>query len=97
MSVIGDNLAGHAESFVLEAVSNAVRHSGGIQLTVEVAVADELDITVTDDGCGIRPNDGRRSGPADLACAEQVGGPLPPRNALGRGTREHWTVPLPDP
>jgi len=28
MSVIGDDLAGHAESVILEAVSNAVRHSG---------------------------------------------------------------------
>ncbi len=53
MSVIGDDLAGHAESVILEAISNAVRYSGATQLTVAVTVADELDVTITDDGCGI--------------------------------------------
>ena len=55
MSVIRDDLAGHAEAVLMEAISNAVRHSGATQLTVEVSVADELVIKVTDDGCGIRP------------------------------------------
>ena len=97
MSVIGDDLAGHAESVILEAVSNAVRHSGATQLTVEVAVADELDIMVTDDGCGISADNGRRSGLANMASrAEQIGGRCHLATPPGGGTEVHWTVPLPD-
>ena len=97
MSVIGDDLAGHAESVILEAVSNAVRHSEATQLTVEVAVADELDIMVTDDGCGIGTGNGRRSGLANMASrAEQVGGHCHLATPPGGGTEVHWTVPLPD-
>jgi signal transduction histidine kinase len=97
MSVIGDDLAGHAESVILEAVSNAVRHSGATQLTVEVAVADELDIMVTDDGCGISADNGRRSGLANMASrAEQIGGRCLLATPPGGGTEVHWTVPLPD-
>ena len=98
MSVIGDDLAGHAESVILEAVSNAVRHSGATQLTVEVAVADELDIMVTDDGCGISADNERRSGLANMASrAEQIGGRCHLATPSGGGTEVHWTVPLPDP
>ena len=97
MSVIGDDLAGHAESVILEAVSNAVRHSGATQLTVEVAVADELDIMVTDDGCGISADNGRRGGLANMASrAEQIGGHCRLATPPGGGTEVHWTVPLPD-
>ena len=97
MSVIGDDLAGHAESVILEAVSNAVRHSGATQLTVEVAVADELDIMVTDDGCGISADNGRRSGLANMASrAEQIGGHCHLATPPAGGTEVHWTVPLPD-
>jgi len=97
MSVIRDDLAGHAESVILEAVSNAVRHSGATQLTVEVAVADELDIIVTDDGCGISADNGRRSGLTDMAArAEQIGGHCRLATPRGGGTEVHWTFPLPD-
>ena len=97
MSVIGDDLAGHAESVVLEAVSNTVRHSGATQLTVEVAVADELDIMVTDDGSGIGADNRRRSGLANMASrAEQLGGHCHLATPPGGGTAVHWTVPLPD-
>jgi signal transduction histidine kinase len=97
MSVIGDELAGRAESVILEAVSNAVRHSGATQLTVEVAVADQLDILVTDDGCGIGADNGRRSGRANMASrAEQIGGHCHIATAPAGGTEVHWAVPLPD-
>lgn len=95
MSVIGDDLGGHAESVILEAVSNAVRHSGATQLTVEVAVADELDILVADDGCGISAHDKRRSGLANMASrAEHVGGRCQLATPPGGGTEVRWTVPL---
>jgi signal transduction histidine kinase len=96
MSVIGDDLAGRAESVILEAVSNAVRHSGATQLTVEVAVADQLDIMVTDDGCGISADNGRRSGLANMASrAEQIGGQCHLATSPAGGTEVHWAVPLP--
>ena len=97
MSVIGENLAGHAEAVILEAISNAVRHSGATQLTVEVAVADELHITVTDNGCGIRADEGRRSGLANMASrANNAGGHCHLAAPAGGGTQVHWTVPLPE-
>ena len=98
MSVIGDDLARRAESVILEAVSNAVRHSGATQLTVEVAVADELDIMVADDGCGVSADNGCRSGLANIASrAEQIGGHCHLATPPAGGTELHWTVPLPGP
>ncbi|WP_240760809.1 GAF domain-containing sensor histidine kinase [Mycolicibacterium sp. CR10] len=97
MSVIGDELAGHAESVIMEAISNAVRHSGATQLTVDVAVADELVITVTDDGCGISADSDRRSGLANMVTrAEQLGGYCHLATPTGGGTEVRWTAPLPN-
>ena len=95
MSVIGDDLAGHAESVILEAISNAVRYSGATQLTVAVTVADELDVTVTDDGCGISADNQRHSGLANMASrAEQIGGDCHLTTPLGGGTEVNWTAPF---
>jgi len=95
MSVIGDDLAGHAESVVLDAISYAVRHSGATQLTVAVTVADELDVTITDDGCGISADNQRHSGLANMASrAEQIGGDCHLTTPLGGGTEVNWTAPF---
>jgi signal transduction histidine kinase len=67
-------------------------------LTVQVAVANELDIMVTDDGCGISADNGRRSGLANVAArTEQIGGHCRLATPPGGGTEVHWTVPLLDP
>ena len=47
LSVVDAVLADHAEAVVREAVSNAVRHSGGSTVSVGVTVDDNLTITVT--------------------------------------------------
>ena len=95
MSVIGDELAGHAESVILEAISNAVRYSGATQLTVAVTVADELDVTITDDGCGISADDQHHSGLANMASrAEQIGGDCHLTRPPGGGTAVNWTAPF---
>jgi signal transduction histidine kinase len=87
MSVIGDDLAGHAESVIHEAISNAVRRSGATQLTVAVIVADELDVTITDDGCGISADTQRHSGLPNMASrAEQIGGDCHLTTSVGGGT-----------
>ena len=95
MSMIDDDLAGHAELVILQAIGYAVRHSGATQLTVVVTVADELDVTITDDGCGISAADQRHSGLANVACrAEQIGGNCHVTTPLGGGTEVNWTAPF---
>lgn len=95
ISVVGPELADHAEAVVREAVSNAVRHSGAATLTVEIDVADDLIMVISDDGCGI-PADITPSGLNNLARrAEQADGTftfLPQTD--DSGTRLHWSVPL---
>lgn len=97
MTAVGADLAQHAEAAVAEAVSNAVRHSGAAHLSIEVAVADELTIDITDDGCGIPADNQRRSGLANLRRrAEQVGGTCRIASPPAGGTLVHWTAPLVD-
>ncbi|WP_405138009.1 GAF domain-containing protein [Nocardia sp. NBC_01388] len=95
LSVVDAELGDHAEAVVREAVSNAVRHSGAAVLTVEIDVADDLTIIITDDGCGI-PDDITPSGLHNLtARAEQADGHFTmERSGEYGGTRLHWSVPL---
>ncbi len=95
MSVIGDDLADHAESVIRDAVSYAVRHSGATQLTVAVTVADELDVTITDDGCGISADNKPHSGLVKMTSrAEQIGGDCHLTTPPGGGTEVNWTAPF---
>ncbi|WP_333473349.1 sensor histidine kinase [Lolliginicoccus lacisalsi] len=95
-SVVGENLADHAISVIREAVTNVVRHSGASSVSIKVSVADDLDLTISDDGTGISST-GRRSGLANLeARAAECGGHCTIDTAPGRGTTIHWSVPLPD-
>lgn len=57
LSAVDDQLAGQAVPAVIEAVSNAMRHSGAGRLTIEIDVGDKLTIDIIDDGCGIDPGD----------------------------------------
>lgn len=92
---VGGELAEQATPVIVEAVSNAVRHSGAGQLLVDVCVADELTIDITDDGCGIPPESTRRSGLANLRRrAELVGGSCIIRAAVDGGTHIRWVAPL---
>src|SRR5690606_35514219 len=61
LSVIEAGLADHAEAVVREAVSNTVRHAGASAVTVTIEVADNLTVTVTDNGGGF-PEVTTRSG-----------------------------------
>ena len=55
MTVMGVQLADHAEAVITEAISNTVRHSGASRLTIEITAVDELAIDIIDDGRGIPP------------------------------------------
>ncbi|NQE68717.1 sensor histidine kinase [Nocardia gamkensis] len=94
LSVVGDALADHAEAVVRESVSNAVRHSGGNRLAVEITVGDELTVLVEDNGAGM-PAEVTSSGLANLA---QRASMSDGRCTVGRtesgGTRVHWSAPL---
>ncbi|MGK8490602.1 sensor histidine kinase [Nocardia asiatica] len=94
LSVVGDALADHAEAVVRESVSNAVRHSGGNRLAVEITVDDELTVIVEDNGKGM-PADVDPSGLANLAQrANMSDGRCTVRRAEHGGTRVHWSAPL---
>jgi signal transduction histidine kinase len=45
-----------AYRIVVEAVTNAVRHSGGTRCTVSVSVSDALELSVRDNGRGLDPD-----------------------------------------
>ncbi|WP_330253940.1 GAF domain-containing protein [Nocardia sp. NBC_00565] len=101
LSVLEAELADHAEAVVREAVSNAVRHSGAATVSVEISVADDLTIVVTDDGWGI-PNHVIRRGLRNLEQRAEksegrftIGPAYEPEGTNLPGTRLCWSVPLP--
>lgn len=95
LSVVDAALADHAEAVLREAVSNAVRHAAATELVVRVEVADDLSITVTDNGRGITGTV-TESGLANLRDrAEASGGQLSIESRSGGGTVVRWTAPLP--
>ncbi len=97
MTTVGGELADHAEAVTAEAISNALRHSGASRLTVEISVADMFMLEIIDNGCGIPPDNSRRSGLANMNHrAEQLGGTCEITTPPEGGTRIHWIAPLLD-
>lgn len=95
-TLVPEHMVEHIQAVVREGISNAVRHSRGSQVQLEVDVRDSVTITVADDGIGPPPK-GRSSGLRNLrsraqACAGVV--TVEPRE--GGGTVLNWTAPLPD-
>lgn len=79
-----------------EAVSNALRHSGGTRIAVEISFdADAVRLTVTDNGRGFRveaASEGRgMCGMRDRA--SRAGGDVAIDSDVGRGTEVRATVP----
>lgn len=95
LTAVSGTLAEHAEAVLTELISNAVRHSGAGRITVDVAVADELVIQVTDDGHGIPADNQRHSGLFNIERrAEQAGGRCEISTTAGLGTSVSWRAPL---
>ncbi|MFD8496036.1 GAF domain-containing protein [Amycolatopsis sp. NPDC059657] len=93
-TLVPADLHEHAEAVTREALSNALRHSGGDEITVDVSAGEELVIEVADNGMGI-PDGGRRSGLDNLKRrAEQGGGTVLFERRPSGGTRVVWRVPL---
>jgi len=95
MSVVSEELADHAEAVVVEALSNALRHSGAAIITVKISIADELLVEVIDDGCGIPSGNQRRSGLANMVQrAQELGGQCTISSQPTGGTAVRWSAPL---
>ena len=95
LSVVDGALADHAEAVVREALNNAVRHAGATTVTVRIAVDDDLQIEVSDDGRGMR-DEVARGGLTDLRQrAAQAGGDFKIESAPAtEGTVLRWSAPL---
>ncbi|RZQ66134.1 GAF domain-containing protein [Amycolatopsis suaedae] len=95
VDAVPTQLGDHAEAVVREAVSNAVRHSGGGNVWVSVTAADGvLRIAVTDDGSGIAAQV-VESGLGNLRQrARQAGGDFSVGARDGGGARLEWSAPL---
>ena len=82
-----------------ESITNAMRHSGGTRIAVELSFdADAVRLTITDNGCGfcVRRAEGGLGlcRMRDRAC--RAGGDLVIDSDIGRGTEVRVTVPRQD-
>ncbi|POX36674.1 histidine kinase [Streptomyces sp. Ru73] len=87
--------AEHVLAVLTEALSNTARHARAHRADVTLTVADEVVLTVTDDGVGLpcAPKDG--SGLANMrGRAGLLGGGMTRERPEGGGTRIVWRVPL---
>ncbi len=81
-----------------EAVTNALRHSQGTRLTVELRqTMRQLVLRITDDGTGRPPQHGAGVGLASMRQrAEELGGTWSVHSAAGNGTAVEASLPLPE-
>ncbi|WP_444545531.1 sensor histidine kinase [Streptomyces roseolilacinus] len=88
-------VADHVMAALTEALSNAARHAHATRVEVTArATADEVVLTVADNGRGI-PRGGRRSGLGNLReRAHAVGGTFEVEGPAAGGTRLVWRAPL---
>lgn len=94
---IDRGLEEHVLSALREMLANAAKHSLASQVEVEVRVADQVVLTVTDDGVGI--GEGAQSdGGLGLRNLEErardLGGEFEIGPGPGGGTRARWQVPI---
>lgn len=99
-TLVPPDTAEHVVAVLREALSNVARHASASRAEVRLAVADDLVLTVSDDGTGI-PQGAPHSGLRNLARrADELGGSLEvgpgDRDADRVGTRLVWRVPLPN-
>ncbi|MEU3447546.1 GAF domain-containing sensor histidine kinase [Streptomyces thermolilacinus] len=91
-------VADHVMAALGEALSNVARHAHATRVEVSLqATADEVVLTVTDNGRGI-PTNGRRSGLSNLEeRARSVGGAFDIQAPAEGGTRLLWRAPVAQP
>jgi signal transduction histidine kinase len=96
-----DEAGQHLEQILREALTNTARHAGSCRVMVSLVFApDELDLIVSDDGCGPGTQDATTSSRTHQGLrnmserARRLGGRLAVEEALGGGTRVTLEVPL---
>jgi signal transduction histidine kinase len=96
-----DEAGQHLEQILREALTNTARHAGACRVMVSLVFApDELDLIVSDDGCGPGSHDaaaapGAHQGLRNMSeRARRLGGRLAVEEAPGGGTRVTLEVPL---
>ena len=93
-AAVPDHIALDLLAVTREALSNAARHAHATRVEVTVSAADELTLTVEDNGRGIGDTT-RSSGLSNMRQrAESHGGSFTITSAPGTGTRLEWRVPL---
>lgn len=98
-TLVPPDVAGHVIAVVRESLSNVARHASASRTDVRLTVADDVVLTVNDDGVGV-PQGASLSGLRNLAArADELGGSLVVEavdpGAARAGTRLEWRVPLP--
>ena len=92
-AAVGDEVRGHLLAVLREALANAARHAQASAVEVDLAVGDEVVLTVRDDGVGYRPGE-RRSGVRNMSeRAESLGGTFSVATRADGGTELVWRVP----
>ena len=96
-----DEAGQHLEQILREALTNTARHAGACRVTVSLVFApDELDLIVSDDGCGpgapvASSTPGLHEGLRNMSeRARRLGGRIAVEEAYGGGTRVTLEVPL---
>lgn len=92
---VGTDLVPDALAVLTEALSNAGRHAQASEIAVHVHVAEDLTLSVRDNGRGI-PQDAVESGLANMReRARRRGGTCEVSVVEPTGTLIEWSVPLP--
>lgn len=96
VDALADEHATHVVAVVRETMSNIARHSQASAASITVqAIAEELTVTVADNGRGMPADVGACSGLANLRSrAVELGGTLDIESEQGRGTVVELRVPL---
>ncbi|MDQ1599274.1 MAG: hypothetical protein QOD68_748 [Actinomycetota bacterium] len=92
-AAVGDDVRGHLLAVLREALANAARHAQASAVEVDLAVGDEVVLTVRDDGVGYQPGE-RRSGVRNMTeRAQALGGTCSVGTRAAGGTEVVWRVP----
>ncbi len=104
-TAVDEATAGEVLATLREALSNVARHAAANNVTVELTVADGLQLRVVDDGVGLPPRDARAGLPPRddgvgngirnmVERAQALGGSMELRAGPGGGAVLSWRVPL---
>jgi signal transduction histidine kinase len=92
-AAVGDDVRGHLLAVLREVLANAARHAQASAVEVDLAVGDEVVLTVRDDGVGYQPGQ-RRSGVRNMTeRAAALGGTCSVGTRDDGGTEVVWRVP----